>query len=877
MRPASLDYPAPWGLSYNVNEKSVAIKVNIPRTSESGRPLLGYAIAAVVVIGLVGSMIFAYYYNKFGDEIDRRRNGQFFSQAATVYARPINVHSGDRFTLAQIASSLHHAGYTEGEASSGVGSYELGSGSISIKPGPTSYHSSDGARIYDYGDRVDRITSSSGAPLDSYELEPEVLTALFSGQDRTKRQILQYDDLPDVMVQAVCAAEDRKFFEHGGVNWFSVFGSAIKDVLHMGRRRGASTITMQVARSFFLSPEQTYSRKMKEMIIAIELENKLTKKEIFALYANQEYMGQRGSFSINGFGEASRAYFGKDIKEISLPEAAMLAGLIQSPNNLWNPYKHPDRATERRNIVLDGMVETGAISQDQCDRAKATPLKVAPPNVEASEAPYFVDLVKDELSSKYSDTDLNGNGYRIYTTLDPELQSAAAEAVAEGIQQVDQLAASKHGGAGHTPQVAMVALDPHTGEVLALVGGRNYGFSQLDHALAKRPTGSIFKPFVYAAAMNSALGGGQTYTQVSMLDDSRGGFEYDGKTYDPRNYKSEYHGTVTARYALQMSLNNATVRMAEMVGYDRVAQLARSAGIASVQPTPSAALGAYAASPLEMAGAYTVLANGGTRMSPLAIRSIRQGNGDVVEDFHSASAQVLDPRVAYVMTNMMQNVMDHGTGATVRARGFTAPAAGKTGTSHDGWFAGYTRNLLCIVWVGYDDYSDLKLSGSQAAAPIWAAFMKRAVTLPQYSNVGNFDVPAGVAMVALDRSNLIATDTCPAAYTVAFVDGTQPTQSCDGSMPQAPGTDTTSPDDLTADESPVVSGTAVGDGTTPPDGTTPDIAPPRRVHHLRRAAPRPQPLPPPTPTTPTRRPPAQTNRSLWDRLSGFFSGNDKKR
>ncbi len=414
--------------------------------------------------------------------------------------------------------------------------------------------------------------------------------------------------------------------------------------------------------------------------------------------------------------------------------------------------------------------------------------------------PYFVDLVKDTLASKYSESDLNENAYRIYTTLDPDLQHAAAEAVADGIKLVDEQVAKQRTRrvktgtgknatvqetkvAGPIPQVALVALDPHTGEVLALVGGRNYGFSQLNHAIAKRPTGSIFKPFVYAAAMNSALtaqGTDPVFTQASLIDDSPTTFEFDGKVYDPRNYKNEYHGQVTARYALQMSLNNATVKMAEMVGYDKVAELARNAGIASVKATPAAALGAYDASPIEMAGAYTVLANSGVRIDPLLIHSIRQANGDVVEDFHNDKRSVLDPRVAYVVTNMMQNVIDHGTGYTVRARGFTAPAAGKTGTSHDAWFAGYTSNLLCIVWVGYDDYSDLKLAGGSTAGPIWAEFMKRAVRLPQYSNTTDFAAPAGVVTVSLDKTtNLLSTASCPEAYNSAFVEGSEPTETCD--------------------------------------------------------------------------------------------------
>jgi penicillin-binding protein 1B len=398
-------------------------------------------------------------------------------------------------------------------------------------------------------------------------------------------------------------------------------------------------------------------------------------------------------------------------------------------------------------------------------------------------------------------------------------------------------------------------LDPHTGEVLALVGGRNYGLSQLDHAVAKRPTGSIFKPFVYAAAINSALiaqGTDPVFTELSMIDDSPTTFEYDGKDYDPRNYKNEYHGQVTARYALQMSLNNATVKMAEMVGYDKVADLARAAGIASVKPTPAAALGAYDASPLEMAQAYTVLANGGTRIDPLLIHSIRESNGNVVEDFHNDKHAVLDPRVAYVVTNMMQNVIDHGTGFTVRQMGFTAPAAGKTGTSHDAWFAGYTSNLLCIVWVGYDDYSDLKLAGGSTAGPIWAEFMKRAVRLPQYSNTTDFPVPAGVVDVSLDKAtNLLATASCPDDYTSAFIQGTEPKETCER-----------------ADQRNIFQKILGGPAPPPPVNQPARVIAPNQPRQLSGAV---------VQSAPGQPPAAAKKKGFWGKVEGIFNGDKDER
>src|SRR5436853_1403288 len=265
-----------------------------------------------------------------------------------------------------------------------------------------------------------------------------------------------------------------------------------------------------------------------------------------------------------------------------------------------------------------------------------------------------------------------------------------------------------------------------------------------------------------------------------MVEDQPTTISYGDQIYEPRNYKEEYHGQVTARYCLALSLNNATVKLAEEVGYDKVADLAKAAGITSVKATPAVALGAYDATPIDMAAAYTVFANGGTRLSPVMINSLRNTRGDVIEDFNADKKPVLDSRVAYVMTNMMEGVLNFGTAYSVRARGFMAPAAGKTGSSHDGWFAGYTSNLLCIVWVGYDDYSDLRLSGAQTAAPIWAEFMKKAVTLPQYSEAKPFPQPAGVVDVQLDKqTNLLATPSCPETYSAAFIAGTEPSETCD--------------------------------------------------------------------------------------------------
>ena len=747
-----------------------------------------------VVLAITSGGTFTYYYIKFDRIIDQKFKGPVFSNSAKIYAIPQAVRLGEKIDLKEIAVQLRRAGYSEKDGQSRMGSFRLADHSIEIKPGPDSYHSPEAAAIRLRSGQVESITGQSG-DLAAYELEPQMITSLFDAEQRSRRQLVKYDQIPKVLVDAVLAIEDRRFFQHSGVNFIRLAEAIWVDLTRGRHEQGGSTVTMQLSRAFFLTPQKTVKRKLTEILIAMEMEQKFSKSQIFEFYANRVDLGQRGSFTISGVAEAERAYFNKDLKDITLPEAALIAGLVQAPSFL-SPYRHPERALERRNLVLDSMVETHAIRRDEAEKAKATALKLAPPNVEASDAPYFVDLVRETLISKLDERQMNDQSYRIYTTVDPELQRVAAAAVETGMKQVDEqvsklrtkrtkIAKGKYETKvqpGPQAQVALVAMNAHTGEVLALVGGRNYGFSQLNHAVAKRPTGSIFKPFVYAAAINTGLDGSNpVLTAASMVEDQPNTFTYGDQIYEPRNYKEEYHGEVTLRYALAMSLNNATVKLAEEVGYDKVADLAKNAGITSVKATPAMALGAYDATPLDMAGAYTIFANGGTRISPTMVDSVRNNNGDVVMDFKPDTRQILDPRVAFVTTNMMETVINNGLAySAVRGRGFTAPAAGKTGSSHDGWFAGYTSNLLCIVWVGYDDYSDLRLSGAQTAAPIWAEFMKKAVALPQYSDVKPFTQPSGIVDVQLDKqTNLLATPACPETYSAAFIAGTEPSQTCD--------------------------------------------------------------------------------------------------
>ena len=767
------------------------VKVKLAPARQHTGILAGFfrlVVLAVLVCVVIGSAVFFYYYQRYQHVVDDRlAAGPLFASVAQIYAAPQEVRTGQHRTIAAIAADLRAAGYN---ANPQLGTFDERTSAISIKPGPESFHSTDGATITVVDGDVTAITAENGAALAAYELEPTLITALSEDKNRTKRRLVTFREIPPRLVQAVTAIEDRRFFEHGGINYLRTAKCAVQDILSHQKECGGSTITQQLARGFFLSPEKKLTRKLAEIMITFQLESRFNKQQIFEMYANQINLGQRGSFAINGFGEASQAFFGKPLGQLDLAQCATIAGLIQNPNRR-NPYRHPDRATERRNVVLESMVETGAITEQQASAAKAEPLRLAPPNVDASEAPYFVDLVHEQLVQRLGE-DLPRQSLRIYTSLDPQLQRVASEAVEIGMRNVDEQVRKLHGtrkgqpaGPISYPQVSLVALNPHTGQILALVGGRNYGTSQLNHATSERPTGSIFKPFVYATAYNTSLNGtslgdGGVFTALTRINDDPQDFGTNGQSYTPGNFeKGEYPGMVTAADAIAHSLNIATIALAQKVGYENVAALARSAGITSARPTPSMAIGTYSATPIDMAGAYTVFANNGVRLTPWMLASVRNTTGDIVADFAPVASQVLDPRVAYLTQSLLQGVMARGTAATVRTHGFKAPAAGKTGTSHDAWFAGYTSNLICIIWIGNDDYTDVKLQGALAAAPIWAEFMNRAQQLPQYSDMHEFAKPTGVTNVLIDRlTNLPADATCPNDFTVAFLDGTVPAGTC---------------------------------------------------------------------------------------------------
>jgi penicillin-binding protein 1B len=763
----------------------VAVKIQVPRKALLVRivlsPLGKFLIASFVITFTAALGIGVYYYEKYSRLIDAKLRAGAFANTSMLYAGPHSIAVGDQSSPADVAALLRNSGYTESK-NSPMGYYIERQNAIDVYPGPESYYKREGGVIKFSGSKVSQIISLvDNSQVTEYRLEPELITNLFD-KKREKRRLVRFDDIPPVMKDAVLAAEDRRFFSHLGFDPWGILRAAYVDLRERKQGQGASTLTMQLARTLWLDTERTWHRKVAEALITWHLEQKLSKREIFEYYANSIYLGQRGSFSIHGFGEGSQVYFGKDLKDITLPEAALLAGLIQSPN-MRNPFRYPERAKTRRNTVLGMMREAGYINDVEYQRAMEVPLKVVGEEVESSDAPYFVDLVNDELQSKFQDRDFQDTSYRVYTTLDMDLQRDAMAAVRVGMAEVDGIV-KKRKSHGPTPDVqcAVIALDPHTGAVKALVGGRNYGMSQFDRALSRRPPGSVFKPFVYTAAMDTGLMdmGAGVLTPVSTVVDEPTTFYYDDKTYSPGNFHDKFYGTVTLRFALTRSLNIPTVKVAEKVGYRTVLDLARRAGMSiDAAPTPAIALGSVGVTPLEVAGAYTIFANQGVFVRPNYLTEIRDQRGTAIYTYTPETRTVLDPRVSFLMTNLMEDVLRSGTGAGVRGRGFTLPAAGKTGTSHDAWFAGYTSKLMCVVWVGYDDYRDVKIEGAKAALPIWTEFMKRAHAHREYRHVGEFEPPEGLVSAEIDpETGQIATNACPRVQTDYFITGTQPVEVC---------------------------------------------------------------------------------------------------
>ena len=613
------------------------------------------------------------------------------------------------------------------------------------------------------------------------ELEPELIASIFDDK-REDRTVVRLADLPPHLVDAVVAIEDARFYSHIGIDPVGIVRAMLANIKAGGIRQGGSTITQQMVKNFFLDARRTLGRKLKEAMMAVMIEARYSKTDILDVYLNDIYLGQRGSASVAGMGEAARYYFSKDIDQLSLAEAAFLAGLIRSPGT-YSPSRHPQAATERRNLVLAKLRDADKLSLAEYQAAIATPLRVrTPAAATAQSAAYFVDYVIDDLRTNFPREMLVKDGLRIFTTLDMSAQLKAEAIVSRGIDKLEKTYSwlAKNRQAGLELEGALLSLQPQTGFIHTYVGGRQYGRNQFDHIRsAHRQPGSAFKPFVYATAL-MPHDTETPFTLASRVSDEKLSLPAGGSSWTPENYDHRFHGWVSLRTALEHSYNVASVWLATEVGLDAIITTATRAGITStLEPYPSLALGAFEVTPLELATAYTVFPNDGVRAQPVAVLQVITADGTVLDRRHMALTTVLEPNVAYLMNRLLMGVLDEGTAASARALGFTGLAAGKTGTTsdyRDAWFVGYTPERLTLTWVGYDHNTPTRLTGGKAALPLWAEFMTWATRGKTYSD---FTPPEDIIIVTIDTATgLLPDPSCGPSRDEYFLSGTEPTQSC---------------------------------------------------------------------------------------------------
>ena len=741
-----------------------------------------------------------YYYVSFSRMIDARLHGERDRVLPRVFARPLEIRRGDNISQKELLDRLNDLGYAQRTQAETPGEFAVTGALVSVIPRAGTHSGKTvivsfqrpaaparrGARPQPTAGstRIEGL-SVGKQPIPRVTMDAPMLTALI--QARVKRRQVPLSALPTRMVEAVLAIEDQRYYLHPGIDPIRIVGAVFTNVF--GSRpylEGASTITQQLARNFFLTEEmaieqqtrqRSWRRKILEQFMAVVLDIRATKDEVLELYLNDVYLGNRGSFAIHGVAEAARLYFGKDVNNLSLGEAATLAGIIQSPNTL-SPFNSAAKARERRNVVLRAMASGGFISADAADRASTEPLAPVARALDA-EAPYFVDFVGQTIAERFPAVTQSTQAVDVYTTLDLHLQRIAQDAVTNGITKVDQLLSRRK--RPRVPQAALIAIEPRTGDILAMVGGRSYNQSQFNRAVsANRQPGSVFKPFVYLAAFERAAEDGTSLSPATLVNDEQTTFDANGTPWTPANYENEYDGQITLRRALAMSRNAATVKVAAAAGYDRIADLWRRIGAGTTPKAfPSIALGVFEATPFNIATAYTIFTNGGQTRGLRSVLRIQRGEEELIAK-DSPTKRVARPDTTYLVTSMMRSVLSEGTGAAVRASGFGLDAAGKTGTTNDlrdAWFVGFTPELLTVVWVGLDDNQALGLSGAQAALPIWLNFMQRAL-----AGRGDraFDVPGNITFVDIDRdTGGVALPGCLRVSSEAFLSGSEPHELCE--------------------------------------------------------------------------------------------------
>ena len=753
-----------------------------PSSRKSRRGGGGFLLKSLLVFFAIGAITLGLIYL----DVTRRfeaRQAQFPSR---LYSDSMNLREDAEVPAYSLLARLSRLGYRRVSSDpKKAGEYLWADRELRIAlrefDYPEGRFTGDRVRVQFRGNRVRRITRlEDGRRLDQVRVEPELIATFYSDvqEERTWHSLSQF---PEDLRRAVISVEDRRFFHHPGIDPSGMARALWVDLNRRAAIQGGSTITQQLAKNLYANRRRDLIRKLLETAAAMMLEARYSKDQILEAYLNEVYMGQRGPVAISGMGEASRFYFRKRPSEITLTEAALLAGMISSPG-LYNPYRHPQEALARRNRVLNSMVETGDLTRKAFLAAKTADLGITRQRPGNYRAPYLVDFLEEEVRRVYPDSPPSGAGLRIFTTVDPDLQERAEESLGAGLDRLEQ----GYPALGKNPrgslQGALVALRPSDGSILALVGGRDYRTSQFNRTYqARRQPGSLFKPFVYLAGFDRAqYDPAFAFTAATPLEDTPLILVSGGKKYTPQNYNHEFHDSVTVRQALESSINIATIRAASQVGLGHVVTVARRCGVESQLPkVPSLALGTAEVSPLEIAAAYATIASGGIRNSVRAIRSVTERRGRAMEPDYSPNSRVLSPQAAYLITDILRGVLLRGTAVSSEELGFSGIAAGKTGTTddlRDAWFVGYTPDLLVLVWVGYDDNRVLGLTGAQGALPIWIDFMMGS----GWMTGKEFAEPEGMVRAKVDATTgQLATWRCPEKIEEIFIEGTEPRVRCE--------------------------------------------------------------------------------------------------
>jgi penicillin-binding protein 1B len=693
-------------------------------------------------------------------EIVRQFNGRRWGLPSKIYSDSFVLFPGQDLDAAHLFERLRRLGYKKVNTyPSDRGDYYKGTSCLEIFLHDFQYpyrpFSGFPLRIELQGNRVSKLIDKRrpARKLDSAKLEPELITGLFE-KFWEERTLISLKQVPQSLVDAIITTEDKRFYHHCGVDTIAIGRATLANLKARRIVQGASTLTQQLVKNFFLNSRRSIITKIRAAFMAILLERHYSKEEILEAYMNEIYFGQKGIQGIYGVGEAAEFYFDKHVEELDLAESALLAGLIRAPS-IYSPHKNPELIRTRRNHVLKRMWALGMITEAQYQKAIALPVKVASFYPQINDAPYFVDYLMQELTKEFSLDFLTSEGLRVFTTLDVEMQRTARKILQEALSKLEtespHLIQDRERTAGPL-EGCMVVLQPKTGYIRVLLGGRDYQRSGFNRATqARRQPGSLFKPIVYLTALETASPSKEVLTPSSPLKDEPLAIQYDHKQWSPRNFNDQYFGKVTLREAIEMSLNCATVRLSQKVGLDHIITKARDMGLTTpMESLPSLALGAFEAVPLELAGAYSVLANQGMLTMPCSIKEVVDREGNSIEREKIKAKRAASPEGAFLTTYLLKGVIDRGTASSCRTA-ISFPAAGKTGTTNnyqDAWFCGYTPHMVTLVWVGFDEPESIGLSGGQAALPIWSRFMQEfSGMLPS----DDFPAPPGIVFRKIDR------------------------------------------------------------------------------------------------------------------------------